>query len=267
MPRMRIVCSTRSCRRRDRDHRSRKDALVLERVRSKNANALFPIGNHLVVANFLQVNLQWELKLPITKTLRMQFARPLALWPHLEVHTYEHVHDGQSHPLEAYGPDDFAELAADPAKRDIFVATYRHSIVPRMRAVGDIWVVQRHLLDYPSIDSLDGPFATSGIDWTKLLTRSMNILAIRYATHADAWLPIMSMWEREEFSMMFPAAPYFYAPLFATVMAMMATAGQEEQKLLGMSAGSYMARWLSRDKDDSKDSEQSGQSNGSMHST
>jgi hypothetical protein len=104
---------------------------------------------------------------------------------------------------------------------------------------------QRHLLDYPSPTYLDGIFAASGIDWTKFLAGSVAgtvaVAAVRYAQHADAWLPIMSMWEREEFSVMFPAAPYCYAPVIMAVTAMLGTAGQREQELLGVSSGSHFA--------------------------
>ena len=59
--------------------------------------------------------------------------------------------------LEAHGPDDMACLVADERKRDIFVASYRHSIVPRMRGATDLMMNQRHLLDYPSTAILKGP--------------------------------------------------------------------------------------------------------------
>ena len=88
--------------------------------------------------------------------------------------------------------------------------------------------------------------AASGIDWTKFLGGSIAIAAIRYAQHADAWLPIMSMWEREEFSVMFPAAPYCFSPMFMAVAAMLGVAGQREQELLGVSAGSHYAAWSSQ---------------------
>jgi hypothetical protein len=110
-----------------------------------------------------------------------------------------------------------------------------------MRAASDLLMSKRHLLDYPSPTYLNGPFAASGIDWNKFLSGSVAIAAVRYAQHADAWLPIMSMWEREEFSVMFPAAPYFYSPVFMAVVAMLGAAGQLEQELLGVSAGSGMA--------------------------
>ena len=62
----------------NREKAQRQAALQLERVRSQNADALWPLNCHLAVANFLQVNLQWELKLPITETLQRhkQFVTP-----------------------------------------------------------------------------------------------------------------------------------------------------------------------------------------------
>jgi hypothetical protein len=149
-------------------------------------------------------------------------------------------------PLEAYGPNDLAALAADESKRDFFMAAYRHSIVPRMRAAADLLMSKRHLLEYPSNTYLDGVFAASDIDWTKLLGGSINAAAMRYAQHADAWLPIMSMWERKEFSVMFPAAPYYFSPVHMAVVAMLGVAGQREQELLGVSSGSHYAALSSR---------------------
>jgi hypothetical protein len=236
----------------DREKTQRQAALQLERVRSQNADALWPSNNNLVVAQYLQVNLQWELKLPIAETLQRhkQFIRPLALLPHLEVYdgtfSPEVMQIRSASPLEAYGPDDFAALGADESKRDVFMAAYRHSIVPRMRTAADLLIGQRHLLDYPSPTYLDGVFAASGIDWTKFLPFTIGVAAVRYAQHADAWLPIMSMWEREEFSVMFPAAPYFYSPVFMALQAMLGAAGQREEELLGVSSGSHMAAWSSR---------------------
>jgi hypothetical protein len=240
----------------NRDKEQRQATLKLDRVRSQLADALFPISNNMTVAARLQVNLQWELKLPIAKPLLLHksFIRPLAILPHLEVFNHR-IPNWSGIPLEAYGPDDLAELAADASKRDVFVATYRHSIVPRMRAVADIWVGQRHLLDFPSPASLDGSFAASGIDWNNFLNGAVANLAFQYAQHADTWAPIMCMWEREEFSIMFPKHPLYSNCLGMAVMTMIGTAGQEEQKLLGVSAGSDIRAWLSRDV---KDSEQSG---------
>jgi hypothetical protein len=236
----------------DREKAQRQAALQLERVRSQNADALMPIGGHLNVATHLQVNLRWELKLPITGTLQWHtnFIKPLALFPHLEAFQVDTSSPQQMQvffaPLEAYGPDDFAALAADERKRDVFMAAYRHSIVPRMRAAADLLMSKRHLLDYPSPTYGDGVFAGSGIDWNTFLTGSLNNAALRYAQHADAWLPIMSMWEREEFSAMFPAAPYCYSPVFMAVVAMLGVVGQREQELLGVSAGSHYAAWSSQ---------------------
>jgi hypothetical protein len=116
-----------------------------------------PINTNLGVANYLQINLQWELKLPIAETLHLwlqrhnQFIRLLALWPHLAAYegplSPESLQLWSASPLEAYGPDDFAALAADEGKRDVFMAAYRHSIVPRMRTSADLLVSKRHLLD------------------------------------------------------------------------------------------------------------------------
>ena len=99
---------------------------------------------------------------------------------------------------------------------------------------------------------MDGLFAASGIDWTKLLSATGQAAA-RYAQHADAWLPIISMWEREEFSVMFPAAPYFHSPVIMAVVAMLGAAGQREQELLGVSSGSHMAA-MSRQMDEGLES-------------
>jgi hypothetical protein len=234
----------------NREKAQRQAAHQLERVRSQNADALMPIASNLNVAHYLQVNLQWELKLPIAETLQRHkvFIRPLALFPHLEtfeldMSSPENMQLWSASPLEAYGPDDFAVLAADESKRDVFMAAYRHSIVPRMRAVADLLMAKRNLLDYPSPATLDGVFAASGIDFDKILAGNMAVASIRYAQHADAWLPIMSMWEREEFSVMFPAAPYFFSPIFMAVVAMLGAAGQREQELLGVSAGSHWAAY------------------------
>ena len=236
----------------NREKAQRQAALQLERVRSQNADALMPISGHLNVANYLQVNLQWELKLPIAETLQRHkiFVRPLALFPHLEAFQVDMSSPEQMQvffaPLEAYGPDDFAALAADERKRDIFMAAYRHSIVPRMRTAADLLMGKRHLLDYPSPTTLEVIFASSGIDWNKFLAGTIASASYRYVQHADAWLPIMSMWERDEFSVMFPAALYCYSPMLMAVAAMMGAAGQREQELLGVSSGSHVAAWSSQ---------------------
>ena len=84
-------------------------------MRSQLADALFPIYTGVMLANYLQINLQWELRLPIAETgLRHKsYVKPLARWPHLEVFQVD-LQDSDvmqmwsSSPLEAYGPDDMA---------------------------------------------------------------------------------------------------------------------------------------------------------------
>ena len=68
---------------------------------------------------------------------------------------------------------------------------------------------------------------------------TLNGAAIRYAEHAAFWPPVMSIWEREELSIMLPAAPYFGWVIYVVLASMHGAVGQEEQKLLGVSAGSY----------------------------
>ena len=104
----------------DRDKAQRQAALQLKRVCSQLADALMPINCHLNVANNLQINLQWELKLPIADMWQRhkQFSSPLALWPHLEVWFFdasssEAMKLWSTSALEAYGPDDLAALAAN----------------------------------------------------------------------------------------------------------------------------------------------------------
>jgi hypothetical protein len=63
-------------------------------------------------------------------------------------------------------------------------------------------MTKRHLLDYPSPTTLNDPFAASGINWNNFLMGSIGVAAVRYARHADAWLSILSTWEREQFSIM-----------------------------------------------------------------
>ena len=110
--------------------------------------------------------------------LHNQFIRPPALWPNLEAFdgtlSLELMRVWSASPLEADGPDDFAALAADESKLDVFIAGYRHSIVPRMRTAADILMSRRHLLDYPSPTYLDGLFAASGIDWAKFLPNTID---------------------------------------------------------------------------------------------
>ena len=56
--------------------------------------------------------------------------------------------------------------------------------------------------------------------------------------------PIMSMWAREDFSIMFPATPNFHIPLAIVIQRMISTAGQLEEKLLGVSAANLTATLL-----------------------
>jgi hypothetical protein len=205
----------------------------------------------LTVSFFTQSALQWELKMPIAETLLRykSFPRPLALWPHLELFHLdfqdpEVMRAWSMSPFEAYGPDDLAHLVADEGERDVFAENYRHSIMPRMRAAADLLGSQRHLLDYPSKEKImGGPFAASG---TFTAEQSLHVVAYRCAQHVDAWEPIMRMWERGEFSIMFPAAPNFNSVLVIGLVAMSGAAGQLEEKLQGVSAGSDSAAWSSR---------------------
>jgi hypothetical protein len=229
---------------RDKEHR--QAALQLDRVRSQLADALFPTMMLFKLADYAQSRLQWRLKLPIAETLLKHklFIRPMPLWSHVEVAQAD-VADPEiprmssACALIAYGPDDLAHLNADESKRDLFVDTYRYSIVPRMRAAADLMLQTRHLLDYPSsTDILKGQFAASGIDWDKLFWGQLSVAGLFYIEHIDAWTAITSRWERGEFSIMFPAAPDFFSVLHFVWIVMMGVAGQLEQKLQGVSAGS-----------------------------
>jgi hypothetical protein len=83
-----------------------------------------------------------------------------------------------------------------------------------------------------------GIFAASAIDWDKFLGGSTDAgVAVRYAQHADTWLTILSMWEWEEFLVMFPRAPHFFSPVFMAVVAMLGAAGQREQRRSSGAAG------------------------------
>ena len=100
----------------------------------------------------------------------LEFVRPFALWPHLEVHTRDYgpkflaVLKGS--PYKKYSPADIA-LLEDPPKRQLYIEAYTGCIAPRYREVAAILSTKSALMENPPPSYLDGVFSADGIDWTK----------------------------------------------------------------------------------------------------
>ena len=60
-------------------------------------------------------------------------------------------------------------LANDEAKTERFVEVVRDCILPQYCAWSDLYAQSRHLLDFPTSDFLNKPFAAAGIDWHTFL--------------------------------------------------------------------------------------------------
>jgi hypothetical protein len=136
----------------DREQKRGLAAIQLERVRSQMAEALTPMLAMLQQADTGAVYMARELGFEWTDIWGLEFVRPFALWPHVEVWTRDWgskmAKTFKGSPYKKVSPGDMA-LLEDPAKRQIYIEAHTDCMAPCYREVATILSTKGHLLERP----------------------------------------------------------------------------------------------------------------------
>jgi hypothetical protein len=184
----------------DREQARGLAAIQLERVRSQMGDVYRPVQVLLQQADFCALYMQRELGFEFNDVCDFTFVRPFALWPHLEVITYDFIPKWfaalKGSPYKKYSPADIA-LLEDPAKRQVYIEAHASCIAPRYRDITAILSTKSALMEPPPPSYLDGVYPADGIDWTKFSGGSLSHHMLDMAAFAHAWAPLERRWEAE----------------------------------------------------------------------
>ena len=182
----------------DRDQTRGLAAIQLERVRSQMGEVYRPVQILLNQANTCAFYMQHELGFEFNDVWGLEFVRPFALWPHLEVFTRDWSPKSlaalKGSPYKKYSPADLA-LLEDPAKRQVYIEAHTSCIAPRYREIVAILSTKSALMENPPASHLDGVFPADGIDWTKFSSGTLSVHMYDMAAFAHAWAPLERRWE------------------------------------------------------------------------
>jgi hypothetical protein len=185
------------------------------------------------------IYMQRELGFEFNDVWGLEFVRPFALWPHVEVWSRDFspkmIAASKGSPYKKYSPADIA-LLEDPAKRQIYIEAYASCIAPHYREVAAILSTKGHLIQRPPAAILDAQFPDGVADWTKFLCGSLIWMQWEMIAFADAWAPLERRWDAGDFSRMQPAQPSPWILLTRVVGNMIATAGGRQKELEGASS-------------------------------
>jgi hypothetical protein len=133
----------------------------------------------------------------------LEFVRPVALWPHLEVITRDWSPKMfaalKGSPYKKYSPADLA-LLEDPAKRQVYIEAHVSCIAPRYRDIATILSTKSALMEPSPASYLDGVFPADGVDWrhwTKSSGGTLSYPMYDMAAFAYAWASLERRWEAE----------------------------------------------------------------------
>jgi hypothetical protein len=173
-------------------------AVQLERVRSQMGDVYRPVQARLGQADTCATYMQHELGFEINDVLNLEFVRPFALWPHLEVYTRDrnpkYFVASKGSPYKKYSPAD-SVLLEDPAKRQIYMEAHVSCIAPLYREAAAIISTRSALMEPPPPSYLDGAFPADGIAWTKLSGGTLSWHTMDMGAFAHAWAPLERRWE------------------------------------------------------------------------
>ena len=157
-----------------------------------------PVQAMLAQADGCAIYMQRELGFELNDVWALEFVRPFALWPHLEVFTRDFSPKSlaamKGSPYKKYSPTDMA-LLEDPAKRQLYIEAHTSCIAPRFREIAAILSTKPALMENPPASYLDGTFPADGIDWTKFSAGTLSYHMWDMGTFAHAWAPLERRWE------------------------------------------------------------------------
>jgi hypothetical protein len=182
----------------DREQARGLAAIQLERVRTQMGDVYRPVGAMIRQAEHCAVYMQRELGFEINDVTSLEFVRPFALWPHVEVQTNDYSSKFfaalKGSPYKKYSPADIA-LLEDPAKRQLYIEAHTSCIAPRWREVAVILSTKSALMELPPPSYLDGVYPADGVDWTKFSGGSLSKHIIDMGVFVHAWAPLERRWE------------------------------------------------------------------------
>jgi hypothetical protein len=173
-------------------------AVKLERVRSQMGDVYRPVQAMINQADYCAIYMQRELGFEFNNVWGLEFVRPLALWPHLEVWTHDWSPKWfaaiKGSPYKKYRPADIA-LLEDPAKRQLYIEAHASCIAPRYRDVAAILSTKTALMENPPPSYLDGVHPADGVNWTKFSGGTLSTYMVDMGAFAHAWAPLERRWE------------------------------------------------------------------------
>jgi hypothetical protein len=184
----------------DREQTRGLAAIQLERVQSQMGDVYRPVQFILNQADACAIYMQHELGFEFNDVWALEFVRPFALWPHLEVYTRDFgpmcLAAMKGSPYKKYSPADIA-LLEDPAKRQVYIEAHTSCIAPRWREVAAILSTKSALMENPPPSFLDGVFPADGVNWTKVSGGTLTSHMQDMAAFAHVWAPLERRWEAE----------------------------------------------------------------------
>jgi hypothetical protein len=176
----------------DREQTRGLAAIQLERVQSQMGDVYRPVQAMLYQADICAIYMQHELGFEFNDVWELEFVRPFALWPHVEVLTrafsskFFAANKGSSY--KKYSPADIA-LLEDPAKRQLYIEAYTSCIAPRWRDVAAILSTKSALMENPPASFFDGVYPANGVDWTKFSGGTLSFHMFDMGAFVHAWAP------------------------------------------------------------------------------
>jgi hypothetical protein len=174
--------------------------IQLERVRSQMGDVYRPVQVMLIQADFCVIYMARELGFESKEIMGLEFVRPFALWPHIEVHTRDMSPKvfaaSKGSPYKKYSPADIA-LLEDPAKRQVYIEAHAGCIAPRYRDIAVILATKSALMEPPPPSYLDAVYPDGVTDWATFSGGTLSMHMIDMAAFAHAWAPLEHRWEVE----------------------------------------------------------------------
>ena len=138
-----------------------------------------------------------------------------------------------------YGPffqwDPTELLAMQPNQRDRYAESYRACIVPNLRIMANIIRTKCHLCSPEESQREQLSQMFPGVDRTYQLA-NLRTHFYTMAVFADAWEPLLTRWEQENFELLQPHVPDPFVTVVPICGMMGVASGKLQEKLQGISS-------------------------------
>jgi len=135
-------------------------------------------------------------------------------------------------------PKDVATLESDPTKRDHWKLTAAEVFMPPLRTLRTIVQTKMHCAELFDISKLNTILPlTEGADWKMFL--SVRNVFIFIAIYALEWEAVLCRWQEGDDAILQPDLPSYHWVLYMAMNILRAEISAREQRLSGVSSGSY----------------------------